>query len=166
MLSNGFSTKSTFDEEYDEEYIEKQIRFGSTFRKPLAMVMRKHRNGQPKKLFKASDLCLLVSNASPQLAAMILLGINVGFGNADCGNLTSEKLDLVEGWHTFGRPKTGIERRAWLWPETVAALQAAIGERDSGLVFVTKYGQAWTKEKSANPISAEGTTHTRSDLSW
>ncbi len=73
------------------------------------MVMRKHRNGQPKKLFKASDLCLLVSNASPQLAAMILLGINVGFGNADCGNLTIEKLDLVEGWHTFGRPKTGIE---------------------------------------------------------
>ena len=118
---------------FDEEYIEKQIRFGSAFRKPPAMIMRKHRINQPKKLFRAVDLWLLVSKASPQLAAMILLGVNVGFGNADCGNLPIEKLDLVEGWHIFGRPKTGIERRAWLWPETVMALKAVIGDRDSAL---------------------------------
>ena len=74
-----------------------------------------------------------ISKASSQLAAMILLGVNVGFGNADCGNLPIEKLDLVEGWHIFGRPKTGIERRAWLWPETVEALRAVIGDRLSAL---------------------------------
>ena len=148
-------TKAAFNFLSNEEYVDKPFRFGSMFKKPSALLIRKHRNSKPKKLFKVGELRLLVGKASPQLSAMILLGVNAGFGNADCGNLPIEKLDLVGGWHNFGRPKTGIERRAWLWPETVEALQAVIGERDSGLVFVTKYGQSWTKDKSANPISAE-----------
>ena len=33
------------------------------------------------------------------------------------------RLDLQAGWVTFPRPKTGIQRRIPLWPETVAALR-------------------------------------------
>ena len=46
-----------------------------------------------------------------------------------------------------GRRKSSTDRRCPLWPATVEALKAAIGERrepkgkaDAGLVFVAKYG--------------------------
>src|SRR5262249_36323072 len=60
------------------------------------------------------------------------------------------------------RPKTGIPRRCPLWPETVAALKEALAqrpepknERHVGLVFITKYGQSWTKETTSGPLHEE-----------
>ena len=38
--------------------------------------------------------------------AMFLLGINCGFGNADCGTLPLSALDLDGCWINFPRPKT------------------------------------------------------------
>ena len=73
---------------------------------------------------------------------MILLGINCGFGPADCSRLTIDAVDLDGGWIDFARPKTGIERRCPLWPETVEALREAIagppkprGKEEAGLIF-------------------------------
>jgi integrase len=93
---------------------------------------------------------------------MILLGVNCGFGNADCGTLPQSALDLERGWVNYPRPKTGIERRAPLWPETVQAIREALAWRpepkdpaDAGLVFVTKYGLRWFKGTTTNPLSAE-----------
>ena len=69
-----------------------------------------------------------------------------GFGNADVAPCPSQPWTW-RGWIRFSRPKTGIDRRCPLWPETVEALKAAIAERptpkdeaDAGLVFITKYG--------------------------
>ena len=93
---------------------------------------------------------------------MILLGINCGFGNADCGKPPMAAQDLDAGWLDFPRPKTGIPRRCWLWPETVSAIRAAVATRpdhkdkaDADLLFITKYGGAWFKESRDNPMSAE-----------
>jgi hypothetical protein len=81
------------------------------------------------------------------MRAMILLGVNAGFGNADCRRLPLSAVNLDAGIVDFARPKTGIPRRCALWPETVAAIRAALAKRpapkaeaDAGLVFVTKYG--------------------------
>src|SRR5262249_41428276 len=100
--------------------------------------------------------------AGPQLKAMILLGINCGFGNTDCGTLPLSALDLEGGVIDYPRPKTGVPRRCPLWPETVAALKEALAKRPqpknadhTGLVFVTKYGLPWFKETSTNPVSQE-----------
>ena len=60
---------------------------------------------------------------------MIYLGVNCGFGNNDCAKLPTTALDLKKGWIDFGRPKTGIHRRCPLWPETVAAVRAALEAR-------------------------------------
>jgi integrase len=98
---------------------------------------------------------------------MILLGINCGFGNRDCGTLPRSALDLSGGWVRFPRPKTGIDRRCPLWPETVEAIRAALDVRpepdnraDAGLVFVTKYGQSWAKHghEDENTKKMIGTT--------
>src|SRR5205823_5466725 len=81
---------------------------------------------------------------------MILLGVNCGFGNTDCAGLTFTGLDLDGGWVNYPRPKTGIARRCPLWPETVAAIRAAVAVRtkpgdfpDCGRVFLTARGTAF-----------------------
>ena len=151
-----------FNYAYQSGLIEKPIRYGPTFKRPAKRVLRKIRNGNGPRMFEAHEIRRMLDSASLQLRAMILLGINRGFGNSDCGSLPATSLDLDSRWVNFPRPKTGIERRCPLWPETVEALEAVLAERpepkdaaDVELVFITKYGQRWIKESSANPISAE-----------
>ena len=127
-----------------------EVQVGSEFVKPSKSVVRKHKAGNGKKLFQAAEIRQLLDAASLQVKAMILLGINCGFGNADCGTLPRSV--LKGGWIEYARPKTGIPRRCPLWPETIEALKAAQairpnpkGQADAGLVFLTKYGHRWVR---------------------
>src|SRR5262249_13241023 len=138
------------------------FRFGPGCKRPAMNTLRLHKAGQGAKLFTADEIRRLVGAAGPQLKAMLLLGINAGFGNADCGNLPLDALDLDAGWINYPRPKTGIARRCPLWPETVAALREVLarrrkpkGERHAGLLFVTQRGLSWAKETYDNPVSKE-----------
>src|SRR5262249_23760445 len=70
--------------------------------------------------------------------------------NNDVATLSLEALDLDGGWVDHARPKTGIERRCPLWPETVEALREAIAQRPepkdeahAGLVFITYKRGSW-----------------------
>jgi integrase len=144
--------RTVFKYAYNAGLIDKPVRFGPGFVKPSKHVLRKHRAKNGKRMFEATEIRALVDAASPEMRAMILLGINAGFGNHDCGTLPLSPLDLEGGWVKFPRPKTGIERRCPLWPETVEALKAAIAKRptpkeaaDADLVFVTKYGHRWVR---------------------
>ena len=101
-----------------------------------------------------SSLSDVLETSGVPLKAMILLGINAGMGNADCGHLPLAAVDLKNGWLDFPRPKTAVARRVPLWPETLAALKAAIetrpapkDEADAGLVFLTVKGHAWAKAR-------------------
>ena len=80
-------------------------------------------------MFQADELRSIIDKAGVQLRAMIYLGINCGLGNNDCAMLPMRDLDLDKGWLDFPRPKTGVERRCPLWPETVEALRAALEKR-------------------------------------
>jgi integrase len=142
--------------------IEKAVRFGSEFKKPDKKVMRLHRAKTGKKLFTADVVRALVAAAGVPLRAMILLGVNAAFGNNDVGTLPLAAVDLLGGWITFPRPKTGIERKAKLWPETVTALRDALAERPTPkdaaaepLVFVTMHGNPWADAGSASAVSHE-----------
>jgi integrase len=125
--------------------------------------LRLHRAEQGPKLFTAEEVRNLINAAAcGPLKAMILLGVNCGFGNADCGQLPVRALDLERGIIDFPRPKTGIPRRCVLWPETIQALKEALtrrpeprGEEHSGLVFVTKYGGCWAKDEDPGVITKE-----------
>jgi integrase len=85
--------------------------------------LRLHRARQGPKLFTADELRRLVASADVPLKAMILLGSNCGYGNADVFGLPLAALDLERGIIDYPRPKTGIPRRCPLWPETVQALR-------------------------------------------
>jgi len=151
--------RTIFKFAYDEGHIDRTLRFGQAFRRPNKKSLRKVRQEKGKRLFESSEIRLLIEKANPVIRAMILLGINCGFGNNDCATLTKKFLDLKNGGHCYGRPKTGVERHCPLWPETVKAIREASKRKKLNnpsldeLVFVTKYGKSWHKETSDNPIS-------------
>ena len=147
---------------YDAGLIEQPIRYGQSFKRPSRKALRKARQEKGPRMFQADEIRALMDKAGVHLHAMILLGINCGFGPADCGNLPIKALDLKAGWVDYPRPKTGVARRCPLWPETVEALKKSMAKRpkpndeaDNGMVFLTKYGQRWAKDSSDNPISKE-----------
>jgi integrase len=150
-LGNGITrVKSVFKYGLDNGLIEKAIRYGGEFKKPDKAVLRRHRAQNGAKMLEADELRRLIDTAPVPLRAIILLGINAGFGNGDCATLPLTALDLDRSWIDFPRPKTGIARRCPLWPETVAAIREALAERPerlqdeaAGLVFLTARGSPW-----------------------
>jgi integrase len=147
---------------YDSGLLDRPIRYGQGFQKPSRATLRKERAERGPRLFTPDDLRKMLAAASVPLKAMILLGINCGFGNQDCATLPLAALDLRGRWLNHSRPKTGIQRRCPLWLETVKALEKAIAERPRAkddatakLVFVTSRCKSWAKDKDDNPISKE-----------
>lgn len=165
-LGNGVTrVKTVFKYGYETGLVEKPVRFGPEFVKPSASVLRKHRAKNGKRMLTANECQKLLAAADAQMKAMLLLGLNCGFGNHDVATLPLEVLDLEKGWIDFPRPKSGIERRCPLWVETVLALKAAIAERKKpkqedaeGLVFVTLRGRPWLSRGIANPVSVAART--------
>jgi integrase len=154
--------RSMFKFALDSDLIPKPVRFGPGFKGPSKKTLRIHRMKQGPKLFTVEEIRKLLADASVPLKAMILLGLNAGFGNADCATLPLSALDLEAGWVNYPRPKTGIPRRCPLWRETVEALKEVRLNRPiakkaehAGLVFITKYGDSWGKDTSDNPIAKE-----------
>jgi integrase len=154
--------RSVFKHGFDAGLIDRPVRFGPGFKRPTKKTLRLHRAEQGVKLFSADVIRRLLEVSGPSMKAMVLLGVNCGFGNADVGNLPLTALDLDGGWVDYPRPKTGIHRRCPLWPETIQALRDTLAKRpqpkraeDARLVFITKYGLPWAKETSTNPVSQE-----------
>lgn len=142
---------------FENALTDRPMRFGD-FKRPAMRVKRREKAANGSKLFEATEITKLLEAADVQLNAMILLGVNCGFGNSDCGQLPEGAVNLETGWIDYPRPKTGIARRCPLWSETVEALKAALAARKSdsdSLVFRTKYGQSWHTDTKASPLSAE-----------
>jgi len=155
-------TRIVFKYAYDAELIDRPLRFGPNFKRPSRKVLRLHRQSQAPRMFEAAELRAVIKGAGIPLRAMILLGINCGFGNADVGTLPADALDLKSGWHTYHRPKTGVERRCPLWPETIAAIEDSrrrrprpTSDKSARLAFLTQRGNSWHKDNDDNPVSKE-----------
>jgi integrase len=147
-LANSITRlKSAFKHGYEAGLMDRPVRYGAEFDKPSASVLRRHKAKQPVQMLEAQDVRKLLESAGVMLKGMILLGINCGFGNADCAELPESAVNLDTGWVDFPRPKTGIVRRCPLWPETVQAIRAALKvrpkpdkPRDVGRVFLSEAG--------------------------
>jgi integrase len=138
-------TRMLFKYGYDAGLIVAPVRFGPTF-KVKQHTIRKAASGKGPRMFEAAQIRKLLAKADDVLKAQILLAVNCGFGQADLSDLPQSALDLKAGWATFPRVKTGVERRAKLWPETVAAIKKATplrpepkGPADADCVFLTSH---------------------------
>ena len=132
-----------------QRLISSPVLLGQSFRLPKRS--RSQRSiGDGLRVFTPEQIHKLLAFVMWPSRAVILLGINCGFGNNDCATLTFNKLDLENGWHDHPRPKTKISRRCPLWPETITAIQHALRSRPrprdrahSDLVFLTRTGRPY-----------------------
>ena len=145
-------------------YLLRPCGFGPLFKQPTAKALKRLRAQQriegTNKDFSPAEIHKLLKYATPQIRAMILLGVNCGFGNHDCARLPLLAVDLDDGWVAFPRPKTGAARRCPIWPETAKALQEVLEIRrtpmnagHADLVFITAHAQSFAKEHGCQSIS-------------
>src|SRR5262249_531266 len=121
--------RSVFKYAFEADLIDRPMRFGPGFARPTKKTVRLERAKKGPRMFEATELPRILAVALGPLKAMILLGVNCGFGNADCGTLPLSAIDLDAGWVTYHRPKTGLTRRCPLWPETIEALRDSMAAR-------------------------------------
>lgn len=157
----------------DNGLLERKPIYGQGFDIPDKTALRRSRQAKDQahgeRMFESAELRKIIKAAPQPLRAMILLGINCAFGATDCGALPQNALDLKTGWVKFPRPKTAVERRCPLWPETVKAIKEAIAERpdarndsDAAAVFLTRYGQRWVRVGSeGSPLDAVANEFTK-----
>lgn len=111
------------------------VAYGPSFRGPPAKAIRKQRNNRDAKLLTPAEIHKLLKVASDEAKAMILLGINGGFGNSDLSELPARAVDLDNAIIDYHRHKTEARRVVPLWPETVAAIRAVYVDRDGPLIL-------------------------------
>ena len=146
----------------EAEVIPSLPNFGPEFRKPPKLVTRRaqqERQAEHGTLdFSAKEVRALLNGCGGYLRASVLLGINAGFGNADCGRLKTSHVDFADGWYDLPRKKTGIPRRFYMWQETRDAIFAAIRQRPIAnddvhdeLCFLTLQGRpVWWETENAS----------------
>jgi integrase len=154
--------RAVFKHASENDLLDRPISFGSAFKRPSKKTIRIDRAKKGVNLFTREEILSMLEATDGQLHAMILLGINCAFGNADCGTLPIAAVDLDAGMIDFPRPKTGIARRVHLWPETIEAIRHALASRPApkkdehaGLLFITKYGGPWHVDTPDSPVSRE-----------
>jgi integrase len=163
-LGNAITrVKSVFKYGLDNGLIEKAVRYGGEFKKPDKAVLRRRKAQNGAKMLEADQLQRLIDAAGVPLKAMILLGVNAGFGNHDCATLPRSAVDLEAGWLNLPRPKTGISRRCPLWPETVVAVREALAARpepkdkaDAEIVSSNPRGGAGCGSRRSQALAEEG----------
>jgi integrase len=143
---------------YDTDLIDQPAKYGGQLNKPTQKEKRQNCSSQDrlngKRLFTPKEVKTLLDKAQQPLKAMILLGINGGFGNTDCAELPVQAVELKRKVIDYERPKTAVQRVVPLWPETVDSLQTVLnGERPKArkpehenLVFLTVFGNPWKQE--------------------
>ncbi|MEM8875648.1 MAG: tyrosine-type recombinase/integrase [Planctomycetota bacterium] len=146
--------RSMFNWAYQSELISKPMRYGPEF------VARKPKPTE-RKIYTAEDIRELLDRAEPQLGAMILLGVNGGYGNTDCSAL--RRPEVEDGFIRSPRIKTQVARAVPLWPETLAAIAEVERVRPrpsmpeyADRVFLTRLGQPWVdRTRSRDGVSQE-----------
>jgi integrase len=154
--------KTIFKYALDNDLIDRPVKIGQGFKPPSRQAMRKLRNEQPLRMFTAIELRKIIKKAPQPLKAMILLGANCGLGNSDIGQMRMAHLDLTKRVLIYPRPKTHVQRKAYLWPESVKEIRAWLKVRpepkegvDNSLVFLTVFGNSWHTDSYDSPISKE-----------
>ncbi|MFW6028175.1 MAG: hypothetical protein ACOC9Q_01465, partial [bacterium] len=102
--------KQVFKWAFDNDRIEKPVKYGTYFDPPSEALLREQKNKRDDLIFTATEIKALLSKASVPMKAMILLGINCGYGNTDIAELPHRAVDLDAGIVVFPRPKTKVKR--------------------------------------------------------
>ncbi len=148
---------------FDQGIFERPVRDGKALANPSLRLIREEREANDNKSVSPDEIKRLMASVGRRkgFKAMILLGINAGYGNNDVSTLRIEDVDFQKAEISRLRPKTGIRRRNPLWPETLDAMQEYLAWRPQGApetMFITSNGRPWghqvTKSFRAVKIAA------------
>ncbi len=149
---------------FGETLTDRRPKYGDQFDAPPRRVLRLHRERRGERMLEPDQLRQLIGAAGCAMRAQILLGLNCGFGATDLSELRQAHLEAKPGWVVLPRRKTGLARRCPLWPETVAAIDAAWQCRaqpkdpaDADRVFLSPAGRPcvrWVDGAGGRPGSA------------
>ena len=149
----------------DNRLIDRPVEFGKSFNRPSEKMLCQARNEAGPRLFEAEEIRRILEASDSAMKAMVLLGINCGFGNTDVASLPRSAVDLESGWINYPRPKTAVQRRVPLWPETIAALREAIAERplpndsaNADLCFVTSRDTKYVRVQESKTMKGRHVT--------
>lgn len=114
-----------------EDYIKQLPKYGASFKRPEVGEIRRARKQKiaehGERYYSPDEIRRMLDASETHLErCLVLLGVNLGFGQEDCATLAFDDIDLDGGWYKSLRPKTNIPRGGKLWPETVEALQKFI----------------------------------------
>jgi len=136
-----------FNWAYESGTVEAPLRYKMLLKAPPARLLKRAAN-ERKRLLSSGQVLALLNAASGPMRAAILLGVNCGLGGRDAALLEAKHLDLKGGWLQYPRPKTEVDRRCKLWPETIAALRSL--PKRTGQVFQGNRGQSLASDSGTS----------------
>jgi len=170
-------TRMAFKWAYEAGHLPEPMRFGPDFKLPKRAERRIASRSRGKGTFTPTQVRALLNaardgvsdkggtdgvRASATLYAILLLGINCGMTQREVSGLTLADLHLDDAMLDMIRSKTGIQRTAALWGETVGAIRDSLKEQErtkakpDELVFLTRKGLPWVRENLEQTATAAG----------
>ena len=148
---------------YDYDYIDTLPRFKQWLDIPKGRAIKREKDHTPH-FFTAEEILRLAESGGKyplQWKALILTAINCGFGSRDLAELQFDQIDLKKGFVEEKRGKTGMGRRAALWPETVSAIEEYLEKERPETsykenVFVTSEGTLWNYDTQKSRVDSLG----------
>jgi hypothetical protein len=162
MARNIQLVRCAFRYAYRHHWIPRQADFGDGFSKPLRPLAK---HTAP---LRTADLHTMLGVATGELRAIILVMANCAYTIRDCALLSPSMVTLMlrESGDASGglirfpqrriEGRRGVERAAFLWPETARALQLVVQGRQGGdrMVFTAARGGALCANTLAQQFAA------------
>ena len=125
-------------------------KFGSLKRVSNSEI-RKAKPTAGSRIFSHTDCLSLLEESKSNLTmrCFILLGLNAAMDGSSIGLLESK--NISGDWLRQMRPKTGVERIAFLWPETLDAIKQA-ETHAGGAMFRTRFGNSWATGETGGSV--------------
>jgi len=163
--------KVIFNHAVDKEYLTRVPWRPGTFAAPSQKSIEKQKNkdnktkGKRPKQATRDEIKAILGQCDATWTALVLLALNSGSGNTDCGMLRWDDID-ADGWIENPRNKNQVERRFKLWPETIEALKPVRERHDAkgytdGLVFHGRQGGTFVPKGKTNHVSRRFTELTK-----
>jgi len=164
----------------DVDKLPRGLRFGDNFDRPSKDERRESRRQRVKergcdKLHAKEHIPLILKACKGhghQVHSMFLLSLNCAFTSGDCARLEWGDIDFAEGYIDLSRTKRGSVARPFLplWNETIETLIKVkasdircADEQYRNLVFRTRCGMPWVRERTKNDDKGDPSIVIRQD---
>jgi integrase len=111
---------------------------------------RRERSEAGSRVFSHDEASMLLEGARGVWKAILMLGLNCAMEGSEVGRL--RHADIDGEWLSRARGKTGIQRTAWLWPETRELIEQYRSDHPE-LLFLNRRGKPFSIDTNAQCVT-------------